>query len=110
MAIDTIDMTDAAWYSKLNSNFEKILDLPFPIKTYADEAALITDKNPKLYKNTFALVNGVVYSSNGTVWAVYRELLTYIADLNTGTATVADVKNAFNGLLADARSKGWILT
>lgn len=110
MAIETIDMTDAAWYSKLNSNFEKLLDLPFPIKTYADVSALTTAKNPKLYKDTFALVGGVIYTSDGTAWEVYRELLTYIADLNTGTATVADVKNAFNGLLADMRSKNWILT
>lgn len=110
MAIENIDMTDPAWYSKLNSNFQKLLDLPFPIKTYADVSALTTAKNPKLYKNTFALVGGVIYTSDGTTWEIYRELLTYIADLVPGVATVSDIKNAYNGLLADMRSKNWILT
>lgn len=110
MALDTIDMSDSAWWSKVNSNFSEILDLPFPIATYADTAALNTAKNPKLYKDCFALVSGVIYTSNGTVWEIYREQLTSIAALDTGTATLTDIKNAFNSLLADMRTKKWITT
>lgn len=110
MAMENIDMTDPAWYSKLNDNFEKLLDLPFPIKTYADVSALTTAKNPKLYKDTFALIGKLIYTSDGTTWAVYRETLTYIADLDTGTATVSDIKTAYNNLLSDLRAKDWILT
>ena len=81
MAIENIDMTDAAWYSKFNSNFQKLLDLPFPMKTYADVSALTTAKNPKMYKNCFALIGGVIYSSDGTAWELFRGL-DYIAPWN----------------------------
>ena len=109
MTLDSIDMTDAAWYSKLNSNFEKLFDLPFPIATYADVSALTTAKNPKLYKDCFALIGSLIHTSDGTTWEPYRETLTFIADLNPATATLGDIQTAYNNLLADLRLKKWIL-
>lgn len=110
MPIQTISSADPDWYVKLNSNFNLLLGLPFPMKTYADVATLTTAKNPKLYLNCFAAIGGIVYVSDGTSWIVYREKLTYIADLDTGTATLSDVKTAYNNLLADMRTKKWITT
>lgn len=110
MAIQSISSTDASWYTKLNANFAELLESPYPVKTYADVPTLTSAKNPKLYRNCFAVVSGIIYTSDGTDWVIYREQLTYIADLDTGTATITDIKNAFNSLLADLRTKQWITT
>lgn len=115
MSRPTLTPTDSAnppWVAKMNQNFLECLDTPFPMALYADEAALIADANPKLYKECLALVgtvpNCVLYYSDGTVWTTFRARLDFVADLNTGTATVADIKNAYNALLADIQVKGWM--
>jgi hypothetical protein len=80
---------------------------------YADTTALTNAANPKLYKDCLALVgasgSAVLYSSDGTTWSLFRSQLTFIADLNPSTATITDVKNAYNGLLADMQTKGWMV-
>jgi hypothetical protein len=79
---------------------------------FADSTALTTAHNPALFKDCTALVgasgSAVLYSSDGTTWSPYRAQLTYIADLVPGVATVTDIKNAYNGLLADMISKKWM--
>lgn len=109
MPLQDIEASDPDWYLKVNQNFTDIVDLPFPIVVYVDLAAINAAKNPKKYKHCFALVGDLIYTSDGTSWVVYREQLTLIADLDTGTATIEDVKNAYNSLLADLRAKDWIL-
>lgn len=108
MAIQGISMSDAAWYSKLNSNFSLLFQKPYPVKTYADVGTLTAAKPPTLYKHCLAVIGSIIYISDGTSWVVFRPHLTYVADLDTGTATITDIKNAFNGLLADMRTKKWL--
>lgn len=103
-----LNSSSTGWVSRLNTNFEDCTDSPFPIGDYADTGTLTSSANPKLYKDCLALVGGVLYRSNGTSWILHRTPLTFISDLDTGTATVADIVTAYNGLLADAVAKGWM--
>lgn len=105
--IVSIDTQSSGWVSRLNSNFQKTFDLPFPICFPADETALGT-YHPGLYAGCLAVLQSDyrIYKSNGTAWQLYDIKLNYIANLNTGTCTLADVKNAYNSLLGDMRSKG----
>ena len=107
IASDTAD-----WLNRLNENFSECIDEPFPTALYADATALTTAANPKLYKDCLALVGASgstrLYISDGTTWNPYREQLIFIADLDTGTATLTDIKNAYNGLLSDMQAKGWM--
>ena len=106
-SIDPMDVTKPGWVATLNSNFAKILDTPFIIYLAPDKATLdaIT---PALYVDCFALVatDSRLYKSNGTAWVLYDIKLDFIADMNPGTSTITDIKNAYNNLLADMISKG----
>jgi hypothetical protein len=108
-----IDSTTTDWVSRLNENFSAIIDEPFPMALYADVSALGTAADPKLYKDCLALVgasgSAYLYISDGTSWSEYRAQLTYIADLDTGTATLDDIKTAYNDLLADMQTKEWMV-
>lgn len=102
-----MDVTETGWVDVLNSNFELVLDAPFPMYLAADKATLdaIT---PALYVNCLALVatDSRIYISNGSAWLLYDAKLDFVADLDTGTSTITDIKNAYNTLLADMVSKG----
>lgn len=102
-----LNAASTGWVNRLNENFQKLLDAPFPIFLASDITALNT-KNPGLYANCLAIVgtDKKIYRSNGTTWALYDVRLTCIAALDTGTATVASIKTAYNSLLTDMRSKG----
>ena len=102
-ALSDIDRTDSGWLTKVNANFEKLLDAPFPMDQEASTGAL---PNAKLYKDCYVLVGDVLYQSDGTSWGTKQ--LNFIADLDTGTATVSDIKTAYNNLLADLQAKGWM--
>jgi len=106
-----IDVTKTGWVADLNTNFEIILDGPFPIYLAADKATLdaIT---PGLYVNCFALVatDSRLYLSDGTSWNLYDTKLDFMANLNTGTATLNDIKTAYNDLIADMKAKGMMAT
>lgn len=106
-----IDVQNTGWVSRLNANFQKCLDYPFPICFPADETALDTF-NPGLYAGCLAVLQSDyrIYKSNGTSWEIYDTILDYIADLDTGTATLADVRNAYNALLSDMQNKGLMAT
>jgi hypothetical protein len=108
---DELDVTKAGWVATLNSNFELVLDAPFPIYLAADKATLdaIT---PGLYVNCFALVatDSRLYISDGTSWNLYDAKLDFMANLNTGTATLNDIKTAYNDLIADMKAKGMMAT
>jgi hypothetical protein len=101
---EALESDKANWVSRLNSNFEKLLDTPFPMALVADSATLASTYNAKLG----AVGSAVLYKSDGAVWAEYKEQLTYIAPLDTGTATIPDIRTAYNGLLADLQAKGWM--
>jgi hypothetical protein len=104
-----VDPTSSGWVSRLNANFAKLLDTPFPIYLAANSTALDVN-NAGLYVNCLAVVetNHRIYRSNGTSWELYDKKLTHIANLNTGTATITDIKNAYNALLADMVAKGFM--
>jgi len=107
-AMVDIDRTAAGWVAAFNDNFAKLLDGPFPIAFYTDAAALTSAKNPKLYKDCFAIASGKLYKSDGTSWLVFRKPIAYIADLDGGTATVSSIKTAFNGILSTMKTNGWM--
>lgn len=109
MSMETISASDVLWWQKVNGNFEKIVDLPVPIKPYADIATLDAAKNPKLYKNCLSMIGGILHRSNGTASEPLRQL-DFIADLDTGTATLPDIVSAYNSLLSDMRAKFVIAT
>ena len=103
-----VDSSTTGWVGRLNANFAKLLDAPLPIA----QVALVGDLtafNPKIYKDCLILVGQTLYKSDGTAWEPYRELLTFVADLVPGVATISDIKTAFNALLTDMKAKSWML-
>ena len=111
--LEALNSSEAGWLARLNDNFEKIFDAPFPMVLHADVGALTSASNPKLFKDCFALVGASgsarLYSSDGTTWTEYLEQLDNIADLNPGTAILSDIVTAYNDLLADMILKEWML-
>ncbi len=105
--IDT-DSEATGWVANINDNFEALTEAPLPLALYASSGALTSARNPKLYKDCFAMVGEVLYWSNGTTWNSYREQLDYMADLNPGTATLSDIVDAYNDLIDDMQDKGWM--
>ncbi len=105
--IADMDVTKTGWVAVLNSNLAKILDTPFPIYLPADKATLDA-LAPALYEGCFAIVatDSRLYISDGSTWELYDAKLDFIADMIPGTSTIADIKNAYNALLADMKSKG----
>ena len=106
--LEALASSTSGWVDRLNANFSKCIDTPFPMGLFADTATLDAAYNAKKYKDCFALVSSVLYISDGTSWVPYREPLDFVSDLDTGTATVADVKNAYNALSADLQLKGYM--
>lgn len=104
--IDDMDVTKAGWVATLNANTAKILDTPFPIFLPADKATLdaIT---PALYVGCFSIVatDNRLYISDGSTWELYDAKLDFIADMNPGVSTISEIKDAYNALLADMKSK-----
>ncbi len=109
--IDAIDFTKAGWVADLNDAFVKIFEAPFPIYLAADKATLDAIA-PALYVNCHAIVatDSRIYISNGTIWSLYDSILDNIADMNPGVSTITDIKNAYNALLADMKTKGMMAT
>lgn len=110
-ALVLIDAQNSGWVSRLNVNFQKLLDLPFPIFFPADLTELDT-YYPGLYAGCLAVLQSdyKIYKSNGATWQLYDTKLSFIANLNTGSCTLADIKNTYNSLLSDMRSKGMMAT
>lgn len=104
--IAEMDVTKTGWVAVLNSNTAKILNAPFPIFLPANKATLdaIT---PALYVGCFAIVatDSRLYISDGSTWELYDAKLDFISDMNPGVSTIADIKNAYNALLADMKTK-----
>lgn len=107
-----INSSITGWVARINDNFEKCIDKPFPIALFVDVGTLTSSANPKLFKDCLALVGASgsarLYSSDGTVWTEYLEQLSFVSDLVPGSATIADIKNAHNGILADMQTKGYM--
>ena len=94
--ITEIDVTKTGWVATLNSNTALILDTPFPIFLPANKAALDAIA-PALYVGCFAIVatDSRVYFSDGSTWELYDAKLDFVADMNPGVSTIADIKNAY---------------
>ena len=109
--ITEMDVTKTGWVATLNTNFGKVLDAPFPIYLAADKATLdaIT---PALYVNCIAIVatDSRIYISDGSSWNLYDSKLDFVANLNPGSATLNDIKDAYNALIADMKAKGMMAT
>ena len=105
-----INPTSADWLTRLNENFAECLEEPFPMAIYANTGLL---PDARLFESCLVLVgaSGSVrkYFSDGTTWLPYTETLTFIDDLVPGVATIVDIQTAYNDLLADMQSKGWML-
>lgn len=100
--LSTISRSDTDWLDRLNSNFEKLFDAPFPLNLEGSELASKYDSCLSIDSSQRLKV------SNGTVWKEIREQLTPIADLNATTSTLSDLITAINNLLGDMKSKGWM--
>jgi len=109
--IDDIDFTKTGWVALLNAEFVKVFDGPFPVYLATDRATLDAI-SPALYENCIAIVatDSKIYLSNGTIWSLYDSKLDFIAGMNPGVSTIADIKDAYNALLADMKSKGMMAT
>ncbi len=109
--ISDMDVTKTGWVDTINANFAKIFDAPFPVYLATDKATLDAI-NPGLYVNCIAIVatDSRLYLSDGTSWNLYDTKLDFVVDLVPGSATLADIKNAYNALLADMQSKGMMST
>lgn len=102
-----VDAASTGWVGRLNSNFQKLIDLPVPLYMAADQTALDAN-NPGLYANCLAILqtDKRIYRSNGTAWVLYDTKLAFVAPVDTGTISFADLKTAYNNLLTDMRAKG----
>lgn len=106
--LETIERTDQDWLTKLNSNFEKLFDVPFPFAVVADLPTLTSTFNAKKYSGCMAVASGTLYRSTGAIWEELREQLDFVADLNPGTVILSDIVTAYNDLLSDMQTKGWM--
>lgn len=78
---------------------------------YATEptGGVVFDQDARVFQNCIGVYEGALYYSNGTSWNLLPyEVLDNIAALDTGTATVTTIKDAYNALLADMQLKGWM--
>ncbi len=103
-----IDREVTGWVSQLNEAFASLLDAPFPPLQLTSLSALSSAFDPKLYKECFALSGNMIYISDGTVWKPLYDTVPFIADLDSGTATLSDIVTAYNNLLAALRTAKWI--
>ena len=94
-----VDRTTDGWQDEVNDNFDKVIDAPLVL---SEES--VAGFRASQYENCLIMQSGTMYISDGTVWKPYRQL-EYIADLDRDTATLTDVRNAYNSLLADAKAK-----
>lgn len=108
-----LDASTAGWVSRMSENFSECMDEPFPMVLYADLTALDAAANAKLFTDCLSLVGASgsarLYTSDGTNNEPYLSQLDFIADLDTGTATIADIRTAYNSLLTDMQAKGYML-
>ena len=67
------------------------------------------DHSPKLFKDCLYSYGTGLALSDGTSWRYgVHAKLDIVDPLDTGTATLDDIKTAYNDLLADMRAKGWL--
>ena len=75
----------AAWDADVDENLSKVFDGPFPMFQVASAGNLPTASS---YDSCFALVNGVLYISDGSTWAPYLGTAANVP--NSTATTVAD--------------------
>jgi hypothetical protein len=78
---------------------------------YTAQPVSLLQPAAKKFQNCIGVYEGILYWSDGVNWKQldYGEL-DFVADLDTGTATLNDIKDAYNSLLADMQLKGWMST
>jgi len=108
-----LDSASTGWVTRFNDNTEKVIDAPAPLALYADAPTLTTAKKPKLNADCLAMVGGTggarIHTSDGTDWNdMARELLTFVPDFVPASTPIADIKDAYNALVADMIAKGYM--
>lgn len=90
----TIASGIAAWDADVDANFDQITGAPFPMFQVSLVGSLPAASS---YDDCLALVDDVMYISNGSTWEVYQQS----ANVPDSTATTAtDMATDFNTLLA----------
>lgn len=106
----SVNRTVTGWVATLNSLFSKWTDGPAPFYVSASTVDLAADFPPVLYSGCFAIVGDDLYQSDGTSWLEFkRQPLTNKSALDPGTAVLLDVVVVFNQIVADMRTKGWMI-
>lgn len=105
---DQIIMTDSQWYSKINSNFAKIFEAPFPLFQLTGASPTFNEK-AALFQSCIAAYDAEILISTGSAWetTVPQQLLS-LSDLDKDTASVSTVASAYNLLRQELISKGWM--
>lgn len=107
--MESVSMLDELWYEKMNRNFAKLFDAPLPFSLLTKDGAGKFEQDPRVKKGCVGVFGLGLFISDGVEWtSTGREVLSYIADLNPATATVEDIKNAYNLLVNDLQVKGWM--
>jgi hypothetical protein len=71
---------------------------------------VVFEQDARLYEACIGVYDGILYLSNGASWnQLDFGILDSMADLDTGTAILSDVTDAYNLLLEDLHTKGWML-
>lgn len=91
----------AAWDADTDENFSKVFDAPFPMFQETDAGSLPAASS---YDSCFALVNDILYVSDGTSWAPYLGTSANVPDSTATTA--ADMASDFNDLLSALKTAG----
>ena len=105
-----IDYSVEGWVAPLNAVFDILFSLPFPIGIYTDTGTLASEAPAYFFKDCLALVEGVMYISNGMDWVVYERLqLINIPEL-VEESTATDLRDSINVLIADMKTKKWMAT
>jgi len=67
------------------------------------------EDDARLFKDCVGVYSGILYVSDGSAWIpISTEVLENIVALDTGTATLQEIQDAYNALLADLQVKGWM--
>ena len=108
-----LNSSESGWVARFNALAAQGMDAPAPLALYADKATLDAVVSPKLDQDCLSMVgtsgSGRIYTSDGVDHKeLDRERLTYIPDFDPPTTSVADVRAAFNALLADMITKGYM--
>ena len=94
-----------------SSSLSKVGAVISDVKVYLDApaGAIGFDEDARLFKDCVGVYSGDLYVSDGAAWnRIPADVLENIVALDTGTATLQEIQDAYNALLADLQVKGWM--